>query len=383
MTFRTDPALRLFLVSLFLWMFGIGLYEQLIPIYARDLGASAVQLGLLFTLRHIALAAGFIIAWAVSDRLSRRTVIVASWVAATPVPLLLAAAPSYGWLVPGLLLYEATYFGFPAMQAFVAQRVPRSELASAFSMMGTVTSMGFLISPTLGGVFSDWFGIRATLLLATAFYLASTFLILRVQIEAPGGGSLSAAVPFRWEQARPLVPVLWTYAGILLVILITVPFTTPFLHEVRGMSLASIGFLGSMVGLGAVAFTPVAGRLGDRLGLAPAMAATLVLFALGMVLTIYGPVALLPIVATFRCRSPLNSLGHALVGERAPPEIIGRAFALAGILAALLAAAGSFLGGFAYRVDPALPLLVSVVLAVAIAAGLVARGRAAARTPGA
>lgn len=379
MTFRTDPGLRLFLVSLFLWMFGIGLYEQLIPIYARDLGASAVQLGLLFTLRHVALAAGFVIAWAVSDRLSKRTVIVASWIAAAPVPLLLAAAPTYAWLVPGLLLYEITYFGFPAMQAFVAQRVPRSELASAFSMMGTVTSMGFLISPTVGGIFSDWFGIRATLLLATAFYLASTLLVLRVPIEASREGSPAAVAPFRWKQVRPLVPVMWTYAGILLVILITIPFTTPFLHEVRGMSLGSIGFLGSMVGLGAVAFTPVAGRLGDRLGLEPAMAGTLVLFAAGMLLTIYGPVALLPLVATFRCRSPLNSLGHALVGGRAPSEVIGRAFALAGILAALLAAVGAFLGGFAYRVNPALPLLVSVGLAMAIAAGLVLRWQTAAR----
>ncbi len=371
MSLRTDRTLHLIFASLFFWMFGIGLYEQLIPIYARQLGASPVQLGTLFTVRHIALAGGFLIGWMMADHQNRRAVVVASWLAATPVPLLLAAAPTYGWLVPGLLLYEITYFGMPALQAFMARRVPASELASAFGAMGTITSLGFLVSPTVGGALADRYGIRATLLIAAAFYVLSTFLILRVRWNDAGAPVPEAPGRLSMAQVRDLLPLLWIYSLMLLVVLITIPFGTPFLREVRGLSLAEIGFLGSMVALGAVLLTPVAGRLGDRIGLLPTLSGNLGVFALGMLLTVYGPAGLLPAAAMIRCRSPLQTLGQALLGARTPPRVLGRVFALGGILSSILGAAAAFFGGYAYRADPALPLLISVGMAGALAVALV------------
>lgn len=367
MTLRTDRALQMLLASLFLWMFGIGLYEQLIPIYARQLGASPVELGSLFTIRHLALAGGFFISLVVADRWSKRKVIVASWLIATPVPLLLAAAPTYGWLVPGLLLYEITVFGSPAINAFVARRVPPSELASTFGAMGTITSLGFLVSPTVGGMLADRLGIRATLVIAAAFYVVSTILIFRVRWGDVDTAAPRAALGSSSVQLQALKPLLWIYSIMTLVILITVPFATPFLREVRGLSLSEIGFLSSMVALGAVLLTPVAGRLGDRIGLLPAMAGGLIVFAAGIFFTVYGPAVLLPLAAVIRCRSPLQTIGNALIGAQVPPAMLGRAFSLAGILSSVLGAAGAFAGGYAYRLDPALPLLISVGMGIVLA----------------
>jgi MFS family permease len=368
-----DRNLRRLYSSLFLWMVGVGLYDQLIPIFARQLGASAVQLGTLFTLRHIGLAAGFMVGWAAADRFNRRTVMLASWMLGAPVPLLLAAAPGYLWLLPGLLLYELTYFGQPAIHAYVTERVPPSELASAFGMMGTITSMGFLVSPAMGGFVADRWGIRATLLVGFVMFLASTALILRLQHTGAGAVPQQGARALSWDQIRPLAPALATYAALHLVVLIPVPFMTPFLREARGVSLSAIGFLGSMVALGAVLLTPVAGRLGDRLGVGPTTAGQLTVFAAGVLLTVFGPAALLPVAAMLRCRSPLHTLAHAMVGAAAEPPILGRAFAIAGMLSALAAAAGSFVGGFAYRADPSYPLLMSVGVGVAMAAVLLWR----------
>lgn len=365
MALRTDRNLRFLFASLFLWSFGVGLYEQLVPIFARQLGASPVQLGTLYTLRHLALAGGFLIGWAVADRFHRRTVIVASWVTGAPVPLLLAAAPSYPWLLPGLLLYEVTFFGLPAIHAYITQRVPRSELASTFAMLGTITSTAFLIAPTAGGLVAEWWGIRATLVLAAAFYLLSTLLILRLHRDEPGT-AVPAPRSVPWEELRPLLPVLWTSAGLTLVVMITVPFLTPFLREVRGLSLSYIGFLGSMVAVGGVVLTVIAGRLGDRFGVIPTLAGALLVFASGILLIVFGPVALLPVVSPLRARAPLHNLGQAMIGARAPAAVLGRAFALAGALSALLSAAGVFASGFAYRVKPALPLLLSAGLAAGL-----------------
>lgn len=372
MAVRTDRNLHLLFASLFFWSFGVGLYDALLPIYARQLGASPVQLGTLFTLRHLALATGFLTGWLVADRFHPRLVIGASWICSTPVPLLLAAAPSYGWLLPGLLLYEFGYFGLPAVHAYITRRVPPSEIASTFGIMGTITSSGFVIAPSVGGFVADQWGIRATLLLAAVFYVASTILMLRVgHEEAPAAAPGVSPVPTPAEM-RPLWAPMWIYAGATLVILITNPFLTPYLREVRGLSLSEIGFQGSMVAVGGVTLTIAAGRLGDRFGIGQALAAALLFFALGILLVVVAPVALLPVLAVMRTRSPLYNLGHALIGARAPANTVGRAFAMAGALSALVAAVGALAGGYAYAVNPVLPLAISVGVAVALAAGLLA-----------
>ncbi len=371
MSVRTDPNLRLLFTALLLWMLGVALYDQLIPIYARQLGATPVQLGTLFTLRNLTLATGFLIGWTLADRFSRRTVILVSWIAGVPVPLMLIAAKSYLWLLPGLLLYELTYFGLPAINAYVTQRVPPKELASAFSVMGTISSMGFLVSPTLGGLIADRWGIPAVFVIAFVLFFLSSILIVRLRHGGPGTMPSSGPRTITWPQVRPIIPAIWIYAGLIFVVQITVPFVTPFLREARGLSLSEIGVLGSMQALGAVLLTPLVGRLGDRFGLPPTLAGQLGIFLGGMLMTVFGPAALLPLFAALRCRAPLNALGQAFIGARAPAEMVGRAFALGGILSAALSAAGVFAGGFAYRMDPAYPLLISSGAAVAIAATLV------------
>ncbi len=371
MSVRTDSNLRLLFAALLLWMLGVGLYEQLIPIYARqELGATPVQLGTLFTLRNLALAAGFLIGWMLADRFSRRTVILVSWIAGVPVPLMLAAAPSYLWLLPGLLLYELTYFGLPAINAYITQRVPPSELASAFGTMGTITSMGFLVSPTIGGLIADRWGIRTVLVIAFVLFCLSSVLILRLRHGGPGTMPAPQPRSLSWDHLRPLAPAIWIYTGAIFMAQITVPYVTPFLREVRGLSLSEIGLLGSTQAVGAVLLTPIVGRLGDRLGLPSTLAGQLVIFSTGMLMTVFGPAALLPLMAALRCRAPLNALGQAFIGARAPAAMVGRAFALAGILSAALSAAGVFVGGFAYRMQPAYPLLISVGSAAALALAL-------------
>jgi len=363
-TLRTDSNLRTVLAALFFWSFGIGLYEQLVPIYARQLGASAVQLGTLYTLRHIALAVGFIIGWSVVDRYPRRTVMRASWVGGAPVPLLLAAAQSYIWLLPGLLLYEVTFFGLPALHAYVTQRVRSADLAPMFALMGTVSSVAFFIAPGAGGLIADRLGIRTTLFLASAFYLTSTVLMLRVKpdpaAEVPAG---PARRPTRAD-LEGLIPVLWITAGMTLVWVITVPFVSPYLREVRGLSLSYIGFLGSMQAVGGIVLTAIAGRLGNRYGVIPTLAQALGVYAVGMLFIVFGPIALLAFVAPLRARAPTHSLGQALIGSKAPADVLGRAFAIAGALSAIVSAVGVFLSGYAYRANPALPLLISIALAV-------------------
>ncbi len=370
MPLRTDRNLQLLFAAILFWTFGVALYDGLVPIYARQLGASPVQLGTLWTARHIVLAIGYLIGMLVADRVSPRTVMLASWLVGTPVPLLLAAAPTYAWLLPGLLLYELTFFGLPIVYAYISQRVPASQLATTFTTLGATSSVAFLVGPTIGGLIADASGIPTTLRLAAGFFALSTVLILALRRGQDRPRADVAPRAFVWAEIRPVAPVLLIHAGIQFVMLITTPFATPFLREARGLSLSEIGFLSSMQAVGGIGLTALAGRIGDRVGILLALTGATLLYAAGISGIVFGPAVLLPLTSIFRARAPMNSLGQAMIGSRVPAAMFGRAFAIAGVLSALASAAGVFAGGFAYRANPGLPLLISASLAVGIAAAV-------------
>lgn len=368
MPLRTDRHLQLLFAAILLWTFGVALYDALVPIYARQLGASPVQLGTLWTARHLALATGYLIGMVVADRVSPRNVMLASWLVGMPVPLLLAAAPNYAWLLPGLLLYELTFFGLPIVHAYISHRVRPSQLATTFGTLGSVQSLAFLIAPALGGVIADRSGIPATLRLAAAFFALSTLLIVMLRRGPEPPRAAQPPRVFAWREVRPVAPVLLIHASIQFVMLITTPFATPFLREARGLSLSEIGVLSSMQAIGGVGLTAVAGRAGDKFGIPVALIGATLLYAAGITGIVFGPAVLLPLTSIFRARAPMNSLGQAMIGSRAPAAMFGRAFAIAGVLSALTSAAGVFAGGYAYRANPGLPLLISAGLAVVVAA---------------
>jgi predicted MFS family arabinose efflux permease len=364
---RRDRNLRWLYISLTFWMLGLALYEGLIAVFARQLGASAVQLGTLFTIRWLGLAAGYLIGWGLADRVNRRTLLFASWILGTPVPLMMALAPSFWWLLPGIVLYELTFFAPPAMHAYIAERVPPSELASSFSLLASVTSIGFVISPTLGGVIADRWGIRATLVAGFVLFAISTALVLRMDTTGPGTIPVHHEPPTTPVDLRPALSALVIYVAVNAVVMMTQPFLYPFLREVRGASLADIGILSSAQAVGAVTLAPLAGRIADHVGGVRALVGTLCVNGAGTLLTSIGPGPLLPLGAAMRARAPLNSLAQANLAAVTRAAVLGRTFALAGVVSALLAAITSFLGGFAYKANPVYPMLISV----SISAGLV------------
>jgi len=366
----TPRNLRVLILTMFLWLFGFGLYYELFPIYARGLGASAVQLGVLFSVRQLSMMAGSIIGGVLSDRYSRRTVMILSWVIGFPAPLLFLAAPSWGWLIPGILLHDLTFFGLPAFNAYVAERTEPGKIASTFAVLTASSSLGLVLSPALGGLIAERWSIRTTFVLAFLCYAASTALVFQSERER---ATVRARLP--WRQALRL----WNVGGLwpLFIMLgamtavpaALAPFIPPFLREVRGLGLAQIGALGSLISAGGLIFTLIMGRLADRWGHRPVLVLTLLLIATGNLIVALGPIVLLPLAFLIKSRSAADSLAAAVVGARVAPDAAGRGFGLLYTIAGLVGAGGTLLAGVAYRASPALPLLVGagVVTALAIA----------------
>ena len=112
---------------------------------------------------------------ALSDRFGRRPVLLLSNLGLGVDYLLMALAPSLGWLVVARLLSGVTASSMSTAGAYIADVTPPERRAAAFGMIGAAFSIGFVLGPALGGLTGAVdprlpFWIAAGLSLANALY---------------------------------------------------------------------------------------------------------------------------------------------------------------------------------------------------------------------
>jgi len=84
----------------------VGLERSVLPVLARDEFGIASKTAAVSFIAAFGLAKAFanLFAGRLSERFSRRSILIAGWIAGAPVPLLIIAAPSWGWIVAANLL---------------------------------------------------------------------------------------------------------------------------------------------------------------------------------------------------------------------------------------------------------------------------------------
>ncbi len=116
------------------------------------------------TARAAEINGGFSTAWALmqfifspllgalSDRFGRRPVILISCLGLGLDYLLMAVAPTLGWLFVGRLISGITAASFATAGAYIADVTPSERRAAAFGMIGAAWGIGFIIGPAFGGL---------------------------------------------------------------------------------------------------------------------------------------------------------------------------------------------------------------------------------------
>ena len=100
---------------------------------------------------------------ALSDRFGRRPVILLALFGLGLDYVLMALAPSLGWLFVGRLLSGACAANFSTASAYIADVTPPEQRAKSFGMLGAAFGIGFVIGPAIGGVLGE-IGLRAAVL---------------------------------------------------------------------------------------------------------------------------------------------------------------------------------------------------------------------------
>jgi DHA1 family tetracycline resistance protein-like MFS transporter len=257
---------------------------------------------------------------ALSDRYGRRPVILASNFGLGLDYVVMALAPTVGWLFIGRIISGVTGASFTTAGAYIADVTPPEKRASAYGMLGAAFGLGFVLGPAVGGILGS-ISPRLPFWGASALTLINATYGLFILPESLPPGQRK---PFSWRRANPVGSLQLLRSHHELIGLASVNFLYYLAHQVLpsvfvlyasyrygweergiGLVLATVGGLNIIVQGGLV--RPVVGRLGERgallagllcgaagfaiWGLAPTGAIFLGAMPIFALMGLYGPAA--------------------------------------------------------------------------------------------
>jgi MFS family permease len=353
-------------------------------LYLAADGFSAVEIGLLFLCVSIATAGMAAGVGMLSDRVGRKPFLIA-------VPLLtaVAAAVYAATRTPALLFIAAALGSFgrgagagggnvgpyqPAESALVAETVPASARASAFSRLMFFSLLGALAGGLLAALAGNSHRLGAAAAVgayrpafASASVLAAVAGLLAFWLREPQAPRPATKGSARIRLPRRSWPALWrlsvTNAANGLAIGIIGPFMSYWLYRRYGASAATIGVLFAIVNFGSLISTLTAAPLARRLGTVRAIvivraftAVLLVPMALAPALWMAGAIYFVRMLAQ-RAGLPLR---QSFVQDLADPSERASVAALSTMPAQATMAGSQVLAGYLFEeVALAAPFMVA------------------------
>jgi DHA1 family tetracycline resistance protein-like MFS transporter len=280
---RRRAALNFIFITVLLDMLALGIIVPVLPklvvdFLSGDTARAAGFIGLFATMWALMQFVFSPLLGLLSDRYGRRPVILLSNVGLGLDYIVMALAPSVGWLFVGRILSGISSASITTANAYISDVTPVEKRARAFGLMGAAFGVGFVLGPALGG----WLGARNPRLpfwFAAAFSLLNALYGLLVLPESLPPERRQARL--QWRSANPVGALTLLRSHPELLGLATVNFLGYLAHEVYatvfvlygayryhwsqrtiGMALAIVGVASVVISAGVVG--PVVGRFGER-----------------------------------------------------------------------------------------------------------------------
>ncbi|MCX6363092.1 MAG: MFS transporter [Actinobacteria bacterium] len=363
-------------LAVLLYAFGMGLFVQLLWVYALNLGSSRFMIGMLNAIMLATIAAGNIPgAWA-ARRFRLKPAIVVVWWLTVPAGLTLYLAPTWPWLIPGLVIFGLSFANSPAMKSYVYLKSEPSRVARNLTIVLGAIPLGLVVAPLVGGQAASHFGMRTVFLISTAFFVLSSVTITFIRdthyhsAETPWSlRSLGHNRRFRRYLVFFLVGYLAAYVG--------QAFVNPYLSQVHDQGYAALGVYSSLAALGAVVLTLAMGRATDFYGPRVGIAGVLVFLLAGAFLLLVGRNPLVWALAMLFCGSfdALRFVAAGIVGDSFEGIPLAWGYGIFDAVMGLPMAGGAVLGGVLYRAGYALPFVLVIVVTAGLLVVLLAGGR--------
>src|SRR5439155_464429 len=166
---RTLPRdLRLLFFSLFLWTFGLGVYNYVWSLYLTQLSANPEQVGLVYSIGFFAAAISMIPGGILANKYDNRTLLIVGWAMSIPVPIMFYFSRTWPDVIPGLIILQLSAFNLPAMNAFIGALGDQRRMSSAFGAVYSAFPLGLVLSPAVGSLLLGWLSIHDLFCLSVA-----------------------------------------------------------------------------------------------------------------------------------------------------------------------------------------------------------------------
>jgi DHA1 family tetracycline resistance protein-like MFS transporter len=275
-------AILFILITVTLDMLAMGMIAPVLPrLVTQFLGGNQTRAAEMYGIFATVWALGQFffspVLGSLSDRFGRRPVVLLSNFGLGIDYLVMAVAPTLGWLFAGRIVSGITSASVPTAMAYIADVTPPAKRAQAFGLISAAFGVGFVLGPALGGVLGN---INTRL----PFYVAGGMSLLNAMY---GLFILPESLPperrgsFSWARANPMGSLVLLRSHVELLGLSAVIFLGYLAHQVLtstyvlyadyryhwtdrtvGLSLAVVGICSAIAG--AVLVKPAVKLLGDR-----------------------------------------------------------------------------------------------------------------------
>lgn len=362
--------------AVFVSMLGFGLVMPLLPIYARDFGATGTQLGFLTASFAIARLVTTLPGGWLADRAGRKKPIILGLLAYSVVMALYGFSQDTNQLIL-LRGFQGMASGvvWPVISTMVVDMVPPKDRGKAMGLYEMMHFLGMVIGPGLGGVLAEVFTIAVPFFVCGVLAFFGSILVaftvqetvttnpgvnftstenphLESKSESPGHKSIFQAI-------KELTPYASIFIGLCVARFILTfsnslmqPVLSVYANEVVGISEAGIGVLFMVQGIVTLFATVPMGAVADEVGRKPMIILGKIVHALAAMLVVFsGSLWPLLFVMTMRGfgRAVSDPSITAMFSGLVPVSKRGRSMGILNIFQNVGLVLGATAGGFLYE----------------------------------
>lgn len=356
-----------------------------LPLYVEQLGVRSHQAlsmwsGLTFSVTFLVSAIVSPMWGSLADRKGRKLMLLRASLGMA-VAIFLQAFATNVWQLFILRAVMGLTSGYiPNAMALVASQVPRERSGWAISTLSTAQISGVIVGPLLGGYMADHLGLRMVFFVTAALLMVS-FTVTLLLIKEGGRPKISKAERLSGKAVIATLP----YPMLMLSLFVTTlviqlcngsigPILALFIKDLASNSsnIAFMsGFIAAVPGISALISAPKLGKLGDRIGTARVLMATLIvsiaLFFMMSFVTSPMQLGVLRFLLGFADGAMLPAVQTLLV-KYSSDQVTGRIFGynqsfmyLGNVVGPLLGAGVSAMAGFRWVfIATAIVILINV-----------------------
>jgi DHA1 family tetracycline resistance protein-like MFS transporter len=360
---KSRSPLIIIFITIFIDLVGFGIVIPVLPLYARQFGASETTIGILVAIYSVMQFIAAPLLGKLSDRVGRRPVLLFSLIGTSLGFLLMGVANTLALLFIARIIDGITGGNIATAQAYIADVTSPEERSKGMGLIGAAFGLGFTIGPVIGGLMSQ-ISPGAPFLFAAGLAAANAtalfFLLpesLRPEHRAAARGRSSFFELLQESENRTFGIAVATYFVATVAFAALTMTYALFANQRYGFDALHTGYMFAYLGLlGAVIQGGLLGRLVKMFGDKTLVITGTVLFAVSMFLLPLGSSTVALILASGGIaigNSLMTPTLNGLASKSMGPAMQGRVLGVMSSGASLARIIGPVLGGWLLSRDAA------------------------------